>query len=46
LGTTSLRSSTCFPVISSASVDNPVTFPPCRARLEAIPIQLGHRQTP
>ena len=38
LGTISFRSSSCFPLISGARVDNPVMFPPGRARLATKPV--------
>src|SRR5215470_15678845 len=41
LGTTSFKSSICFPVSSGASVDSPVMFPPGRARLATNPFPTG-----
>ena len=43
LGTISFRSSSCFPLISGASVDNPVMFPPGRARLATNPFPTGSK---
>ena len=40
-GTVSLRSSRRFPLISGARVDNPVMFPPGRARLATKPFPTG-----
>src|ERR1051325_3999744 len=41
LGTISFISSSLFPLISGASVDNPVMFPPGRARLGTSPFPTG-----
>jgi hypothetical protein len=41
LGTISFRISSCFPLISGARVDNPVMFPPGRARLATKPLPTG-----
>ena len=41
LGTISFRSSSCFPLSSGAKVDNPVMFPPGRARLATNPFPTG-----
>ena len=41
LGMISFRSSSCFPLISGARVDNPVMFPPGRARLATNPLPTG-----
>ena len=41
LGTISFKSSSCFPLSSGASVDNPVMFPPGRARLATNPFPTG-----
>src|SRR5947208_1978904 len=46
LGTISFRNSSCFPVISGARVDNPVMFPPGRARRSTNPLPTGSVSCP
>ena len=46
LGTISLRSSSCFPLISGPRVANPVMFPPGRARLATNPFPTGSVSCP
>ena len=46
LGMISFNSSSCFPLISGARLDNPVIFPPGRARLATNPEPTGSILTP
>ena len=46
LGTISFRSSSRFPLISGARVENPVMFPPGRARLATNPFPTGSVSCP